>query len=184
MVERRRPDAELLRGARGGNEEAWAALVDRYSRMVYAIPLRVGLSPDSSANVFHAVFSRLLSELSSVRDTDTLVAWLLQTTTSEARRLRAGVAFSPHVDALSTIDELPVSDEIVQRWQRQQIVREATEQLPERCRRLLDAVLYTENPPPLSELARRLNIPEGRVSAERALCFEALKEILEAWRFV
>lgn len=183
MVERRRPDAELLRGARGGTEEAWAALVNRYSRMVYAIPLRVGLSPDSSAHVFHAVFSRLLAELGRVRDTDTLVAWLLQTTISESRRLRAGVALSPHVDALSTIGELPVSDEIVQQWQRQQLVREATEQLPERCRRLLDAVLYTENPPSPSELARRLNIPEGRVSAEQALCFEALQQILEAWHF-
>ncbi|MFQ5341683.1 MAG: RNA polymerase sigma factor [Anaerolineae bacterium] len=183
MVERRRPDAELLRGARSGNAQAWAALVDRYSRMVYAMPLRVGLSPDSSANVFHAVFSRLLQELGGIRDTDTLVAWLLQTTISESRRLRAGVAFSPHVDALSTIGELSVSDETVQRWQRQQIVREATEQLPERCRRLLEAVLYTESPPSPSELARRLNIPEGRVSAEQALCFEALTEILETWNF-
>lgn len=183
MVERRRPDTELLRGARSGNEEAWADLVDRHSRMVYAIPLRVGLSPDSSANVFHAVFGHLLAELGRVRDTDTLVAFLLQTAISESRRLRAGVAFSSHVDALSTIGELPVSEEIVQQWQRQQIVREATGQLPERCRRLLDAVLYTENPPSPSELARRLNIPEGRVSAEQALCFEALQGILEAWHF-
>lgn len=183
MVERRPSDAELLRKARGGNEEAWAALVRRYSRLVYAIPLRVGLLPDSSAHIFHAVFSRLLEELHRVRDADTLVPWLLRTTIAEARRLRGGVAFSPRVDALTTIGDPPLGDETVQRWQRQQIVREATEQLPERCRRLLDAVLYTETPPSRPELARRLNIPEGRVSAEQALCFEALLEILEAWGF-
>lgn len=181
MVERRLSDAELLHRARGGDEEAWAALVDRYGRLVYAIPLRVGLSPDSSARIFHAVFSNLLEELDRIRDTDTLVSWLLRTTTNEARRLRAGVAVSPRVDALSTIDHVPVSDETVQLWQRQQVIREATRQLPERCQRLLETALYTATPPSLSEIARRLNIPVGRVSAERARCFEALLEILEAW---
>ncbi len=183
MVERRRSDAELLRRARSGDEAAWAALVDRYSRLVYAIPLRIGLSPESSTHVFHAVFSRLLAELDRVRDTETLVAWLLQSTINEARRLRGGVALSPRVDALSTIRQAPVSEETLQRWQRQQFVREAVQELPERCRRLLDAVLYAKNPPSRSELARRLNIPEGRVSAEQARCFEALQEILEAWGF-
>lgn len=183
MVKRRRSDAELLRGARNGDEAAWAALVDRYARLVYAIPLRVGLSPDASARIFHAVFSRLLEEIDTVRNTETLVSWLLRATTNEARRLRGGVAVSPRVDALSTIGEVPVTDATLQRWQRQQIVREATEQLSERCRRLLDAVLYTENPPSRSELARRFNVPQGRVSAEQARCFEALQEILEAWNF-
>ncbi len=183
MVERRRSDAELLRGARSGDDDAWSALVSRYGRLVYVIPLRVGLSPDSSAHIFHAVFSRLLGELKNIRDTDTLVAWLVQTTTEEARRLRGGVALSPRVDALSTIRQTPVSDETIQHWQRQQFIREAVEQLPERCQRLLEAVLYTERPPSQSELARRLNISEGRVSAERARCFEALLEILEAWHF-
>lgn len=183
MIQRRRSDAELIRGARGGDENAWAALVDRYARLVYTIPLRVGLSPDSSVHVFHAVFARLLENLNQVHDTDSLVDWLLRTTTREARRLRAGVAVSPRVDALSTIGDIALSDETVQRWQRQQMVREATEQLPERCRRLMQAILFTQNPPSRSELARRLNIPEGRVSAEQARCFEALQKILEAWDF-
>lgn len=151
--------------------------------MVYAIPLRVGLSPDSSVRVFHAVFSRLLEQIDNVRNTEALVDLLLRTTINEARRLRGGVAVSPRVDALSTIGRVPLSDDTIQRWQRQQIVREATEQLSERCRRLLNSVLYTEDPPSRSELARRLNFPQGRVSAEQARCFEALQEILEAWGF-
>lgn len=182
MIQHWRSDAELLRRARGGDEEAWEALVDRYARLVYAIPLRVGLSPDSSARVFHTVFGRLLEDLDQVRDTDTLVNWLCQTTTNEARRLRGGVAVSPRVDALSTIQQVPVSDETLQHWQRQQMIREAIEQMSERCKRLLNGVLFE---PPLSRsaLARRLNIPEGRVSAEQARCFEMLQEILETWDF-
>lgn len=183
MVRHRRSDAELLRKARGGDSAAWTALVDRYGRLVYAIPLQLGLTPDSSANIFHAVFRYLLESLDHVRDTDTLVEWLLQTTTNEVRRLRGGVMLSPHVDALTSIGEAPVSEETIQGWLRQQTVREATEQLSERCQRLLGAVLYTQNPPGQPELARRLNIPERRVSAEQALCFEALLEILETWDF-
>lgn len=183
MVKRRPSDADLLHRARDGDEDAWAALVDRYSRLVYAIPLQVGLSPDSSIHIFHAVFRRLLEILDNVHDTETLIDWLLQITTNEARRLRGGVAVSPRVDALSTIEQIPVDDKTIQRWQRQQMVREATEQLSERCRRLLDAVLYTENPPSHSALAHRLNIPVDRVSAEQARCFEALQEVLETWDF-
>lgn len=183
MVRRRRSDADLLRGARGGDEEAWSALVDRYARLVYAIPLRIGLPPDSSVNIFHTVFRRLLENLDEVRDSDALMSWLVQATTSEARRLRGGVAMSPRVDALSSIAEKPLGEDTIHNWMRQQIVREATQQLSERCQRLLDAVLYSETPPSSPELAHRLNLPEPRVSAERARCFEALLEILEAWDF-
>lgn len=183
MAKHRRSDAELLRRARGGDEKAWADLVDRYGRLVYAIPLRLGLSSDSSANIFHTVFRRLLEELNSIRDSDALVNWLLQTTTNEVRRLRGGVAVSPHVDALSSIGQTPLSEDTVQSWLKQQTIREATEQLSERCQRLLAAVLYAETPPSRSELAYRLNIPESRVGAEQARCFEALLEILETWDF-
>lgn len=183
MVRRRHSDAELLRRARGGDEKAWAGLVERYSRLVYAIPLRVGLSTDSSVNIFHSVFRQLLENLGKVHDTDTLVNWLLHTTTNEARRLRGGIVVSPRVDALSTIGQAPVSEDTLEHWLRQQTIREATAQLTERCQRLLEAVLYTENPPSHPELARRLNVPQGRVSAEQARCFEALLDVLEAWDF-
>lgn len=158
-------------------------LVDRYSRLVYAIPLRLGLSPDSSANIFHAVFRRLLEELDTVQGRDSLIHWLVSTTTNEARRLRGGVAVSPRVDALSTISQSPVSDDLIEQWQRQQVIREAIDRLPERCQRLLRSVLYTREPPSRSELAYRLNIPEVRVTAEQARCMEALHKILEAWGF-
>jgi RNA polymerase sigma factor (sigma-70 family) len=183
MIEPRRSDTELLRKARDGDQEAWETLVDRYSRLVYAIPLRLGLSPDSSANIFHAVFRQLLEELDIVHSRGDLVHWLVNTTADEARRLRGGVAMSPRVDALSTISQSPVSDELVRRWQRQQVIRDAINRLPERCQRLLRTVLYTREPPSHAELAFRLNIPEVRVSAEQARCMEALQEILEAWGF-
>lgn len=183
MVKQRRSDAELIRRARSGDQDAWAALVDRYSRLAYAVPLQLGLSPDSSANIFHNVYRLLLENLDNVRDTKSLVNWLLHTTVNEVRRLRGGVMVSPRVDAISSIEQSPFSEETVEQWLQQQTAREATQQLSERCQRLLDAVLYTQDPPPKPELARRLNIPESRVSAEQALCFESLLDVLEAWDF-
>jgi len=183
MIEKRRSDAELIRAARRGDQSAWNILVERHARLVYAIPLRLRLAPDSATNVFHAVFTQLLYNLGRIRESDDLVTWLAEAALRESKRLRFGVHLSPRLDALSTIRGMPIDEETLRRWEDQQLVRDAVSQLPERCQRLLSIVLFTDHPVPATDLARRLNIPEGRVGPERARCFEMLREVLDAWGF-
>ena len=45
-------DKELLISCRGGDESSWQALVDRYQRLIYAIPRRAGLNEDQAGEVF------------------------------------------------------------------------------------------------------------------------------------
>ena len=58
------PDAELVRRMRAGDEAAWAAFVERYSRYVYAIAIRAyRLREHDAEDVFQEVFARAYSHL-------------------------------------------------------------------------------------------------------------------------
>ena len=63
-----RTDRELLMACREGDESSWEALVDRYQRLIYAIPRRAGLSEDQAGEVFQEVFTTLLKKLNDITD--------------------------------------------------------------------------------------------------------------------
>jgi DNA-directed RNA polymerase specialized sigma24 family protein len=72
-------DKQLLLACRRGEESAWEALVNRYQRLMYAIPRRAGLDDDQAAEVFQEVFTTLFQKLNDVDDPDRLHAWLVTT---------------------------------------------------------------------------------------------------------
>ncbi len=74
-------DAALAERCRGGDDAAWAELVDRYSRYVYAIAARgYDLRDDDAEDVFQDVFARAYSNLDKLRDPGALRPWLGQLT--------------------------------------------------------------------------------------------------------
>ncbi|HEU4753729.1 MAG TPA: sigma-70 family RNA polymerase sigma factor, partial [Armatimonadota bacterium] len=67
----------------------------------------------------------------------------------------------------------------VLRLEEEQLVRDAVEELGERCRTLLGWLYQTDPPPPYTEIARRLNVPVGAVGPTRARCLQQLKRLLQ-----
>src|ERR1044071_4993326 len=80
-------DRELLNACRVGDESAWEVLVDRYQRLIYAIPRRAGLNEDQASEVFQEVFATLLQKLDDITDPDRLHAWLVTTARRKTWRL-------------------------------------------------------------------------------------------------
>jgi len=70
------PTADVLEACRNGNAEAWQQLVDHYERLVYSIPLRLGLSRDDASEIFQLTFTTLLDSLDAIRDAERLGGWL------------------------------------------------------------------------------------------------------------
>jgi DNA-directed RNA polymerase specialized sigma24 family protein len=62
-----------------GNEQAWGAVVDRYKNLVYAAPIRCGLSPQDAAAVFQEVWRDLFSGLGNLQKPGALKGWLIST---------------------------------------------------------------------------------------------------------
>ena len=62
-------DSQLVARCRAGDEQAWAELVQRFSRYVYAISVQAFRLPESDAeDVFQEVFARAYQHLDSLRD--------------------------------------------------------------------------------------------------------------------
>src|SRR5205814_514688 len=72
---------QLVAACRAGDHGAWAELVERYSRYVYAIAVRAyGLAESDAEDVFQEVFARTYERLGDLRDDAAIKPWLAQTT--------------------------------------------------------------------------------------------------------
>ena len=74
-------DSELVARCRSGDQQAWAELVDRFSRYVYAISVQAFRLSDADAeDVFQEVFARAYEHLDGLRDDAAVRPWLAQLT--------------------------------------------------------------------------------------------------------
>src|SRR3989442_1514502 len=74
-------DSELVARCRSGDQQAWAELVDRFSRYVYAISVQAFRLPEADAeDVFQEVFARAYEHLDGLRDDAAVRPWLGQLT--------------------------------------------------------------------------------------------------------
>jgi RNA polymerase sigma factor (sigma-70 family) len=184
-----RSDRELLLGCLKDDPAAWEALVVRYQRLIYSIPIKMGLSPNDAADVFQSVCLKLLENISTLRNQDKINSWLTITTKRESWRLalrrRREHVIVPYESGdgpgeLSelTADQVPL-DKQQEALEQQQILREAVEQLPERCRKLITLLFYTRADLSYDDIALQLGIPRSSMGPTRARCLAKLKKILE-----
>ncbi len=179
-----RTDPDLVQACLNGDEPAWKELVERYGRLVYSIPLRYGLSHADADEVFQNVFIVVHRRLSTLRDQKLLTPWLIRVTHREAIRFCKqvrGVATEEEAELDETTPDgaEPAIDQ-ARRWERQQYVRQALEQLDPRCRALLTALFLDSNSQTYAEIAAKLDIDVGSIGPTRSRCFKKLEQILRA----
>src|SRR5207237_6470106 len=85
------PDALIIDACLEGDEKGWHVLVNRYKRLVYSIPLKWGLSPEDSVDIFQAVWLDCFRQLSSLRDLERLQPWLIRVAVHKCQRFTAGM---------------------------------------------------------------------------------------------
>ena len=176
-------DKELLISCRRGDESSWQALVDRYQRLIYAIPRRAGLNEDQAGEVFQEVFVTLFEKMNEINEPDRLHAWLVTTARRKTWRLLSKERSSTKTgdaddEALAVVDSAPLPDEALVRLEEQHRIRMALDDLDPRCRELLTMLYYQIEPPPYSEIAAALGTPEGSIGPTRARCLKKLMKLL------
>jgi RNA polymerase sigma factor (sigma-70 family) len=176
------PDPELIEACLNGKNQAWEALITRYQRLVYSIPLRYGLSEHDANDVFQNVSLLLLENLHALRDRQRLGAWLVITTRRECWRMtrqRRQVTLAQETASVNEqVTEKAPSEEDLLTLERQSIIRTALEQLGIPCQQLLTLLFYTEPKPGYAEVAKKLTLPEGSIGPDRARCLEKMMKIL------
>lgn len=176
-------DEELTARCLNGDGQAWEELVRGYRRLVFSVPLKMGLDVEQSEDVLQLTFLTLYNKLSTLRDRRRVGLWLAVTARRKAldrlRQLAASREIAVADEMIQqTPDAVPLADDQLMRLERQHQVRLAFELLPERCRDLLGPLFFDDPQPSYEELAARLNIPVGSLSPTRARCFAKLRKIL------
>jgi RNA polymerase sigma factor (sigma-70 family) len=165
-----------------GDQAAWSAMVDLFSRLVYSVPRRAGLNAADSEDVFQKVFLALYKRLDSIDDPAALPKWLATTAQRESWKIPSARRSSTEADALlaASVAPEPAADDL-ERWERQHTIRAALDALGGRCERLLKALFLDRPAASYSEVSERLGIPAGAIGPTRARCFRKLVDILESW---
>jgi RNA polymerase sigma factor (sigma-70 family) len=175
-------DAQLVGACLTGDEDAWVALVDRYEQLVFAIA-RDYTDASDVADLFQAIWLQAHNSLPHLRKPASFKPWLISLAQrtcyrwSDRRRRRGDVEIDG-VDQLALGETNPRDPEFVERIERDQLVREAVEQLPDRCRELIRLLFFVQPPRPYKEVARRLGLATGSIGFIRGRCLDKLRDAL------
>lgn len=177
-----RTDTELVSACLAGDQQAWNELVDRYSRLIYSIPLRQGLSREDAADVFQAVCLDLVAELPRLRDPQALPAWLIRTTARKVGKWKCrNDRFVPDEGNLveTAQDDVDLPDSLIEHCQRTQALRDGIEGLPERCRAMVRMLFFETPARPYKDVAQALGVATGSIGFLRMKCLDRLRTMLE-----
>jgi RNA polymerase sigma factor (sigma-70 family) len=169
-------DAELVARCRVGDDDCWRALVERYSRYVYAISVQAfRLAEQDADDVFQEVFARAYEHLDRLRDDAAFRPWLAQLT----RRLcidtlRAGSREHPAGEAV----EPESVDDMIEQLDEALTVHDAMRTLPGHCAEILDRFFTRDES--YRTIGAALELPSGTVASRISRCLTRLRGELES----
>ena len=179
-----RSTTDLLALAGEGDARAWAAIVDRFERLVWSVARSFRYDDATGADVVQTVWLRLAEHCGRIRDPERLASWLATTCRNEcislARRTRReqvdDTAIERHdqaqADQAMDLDEHLLADETEAEALR------AFRRLSPACRELL-ALLCADPPPDYRTIAEMTGRAVGSIGPTRQRCLGKLRELME-----
>lgn len=163
-------DTALVKRCLAGDSTAWETLVMRYQRLIYSVArayFRNGIADD----VFQDVCLELYRRLDTVRDVQSLPAWIITVTKRICGKALANISDWEDVDSesLANIDKkIPA---IENRFWLEQVL----DTLSNRDRDLIECLYLDPDQPSYAEIADKLDIPVASIGPTRARSLEKLR---------
>jgi RNA polymerase sigma factor (sigma-70 family) len=175
-VEAATTDAQLVSRCRSGDPGAWNALVERFSRYVYAIAVQAFRLPSHDAeDVFQDVFARVYEHLERLRNDEAIRPWIAQLTRRVCiDKLRASgreASFDP--DQLEDVEV----DETLGKLDEAMTVRAGLDAVGEPCREILDRFFCRDES--YWAIGEALDLPAGTIASRISRCLTKLRAELE-----
>jgi RNA polymerase sigma factor (sigma-70 family) len=169
-------DAQLVERCRTGDQEAWATLVERFSRYVHAIAAGAYRLPESDAeDVFQEVFARTYEHLERLRDDTAIRPWLGQLTRrlciDRLRAARPERALDDEAAAMGNVDER------LEQIEQAVTVQDALGRLSDDCREVLDRFFARDES--YRTIGAALDLPSGTIASRISRCLAKLRGELE-----
>ncbi len=181
-------DERLVKECLNGNEDAWASLIDKYKNLIFSIPIKYGMTREDAADLFQSVCLELFSELGNLRKVGALRSWLISITVHKSfhwkqKQRRKAEKEVTEIDQESLDEPAVTPPEFLEDLEREQMVREAVDQLPQRCKEMVRMLFYEQPPVPYNEVAQRLGLALGSIGFIRGRCLQRLQKLLEGMGF-
>lgn len=168
-----------------GDESAWAALLERYGRLIYSLAWKAGLAPEDIADVFQSVCLVILESLGRLKDETRFRSWLATITVRQCARLQQRQRpewislEQARRELLEKPDSSPLPLEEIERLEREHLLQQALREIAEPCRRLLTYLFYEKDLWSYAEIARELGVAPSSIGPMRARCLRKLLGILK-----
>jgi RNA polymerase sigma factor (sigma-70 family) len=172
-------DERLVRECLDGNEQSWSALIEKYKKLIYSIPIKWELPREEANDIFQSVCVDLYTELPNLREPKALPKWLMQTTLHKCAKYRRQQArFSDkEIAEESAIDESK-ADAILEEVQEEQILRDSIAAVAGRCAEMIRMLFFETPARPYSEIAEELGLAVGSIGFIRGRCLDRMKKQL------
>lgn len=173
-------DDRLVQGCLQGDQQAWEALIDKYKRLIFSVPIKYGASQEDAADVFQAVCIEVFHSLRQLKDAGSLRSWLITVAVRQSYRWKKKQSHHVELDAMEPelAEEIASVPEAMVQVEQEQIVREVVSKLPPRCAELVNMLFFEQPPLPYAEAARRLGLATGSIGFIRGRCLERLRKLL------
>ena len=163
-------DEDLVAAARSGNREAYAALVRRHAKRVYAVCIGILGNTDDSEDAVQETFVKGIANILTLRDGKQFAGWICQIARNLCRdqwrtRKRRRELMSRHA-----VEEATESGEFSD-------LHDALERLPEEHR--LPLMLYYFDGRSTENLARELKLTRGGACTRLFRARNELRKLLE-----
>lgn len=169
-------DGDLVQRCLEGDQSAWTQLVNRYQRLIYSVARVLCMDQEDTADVFQYTCLDLYKGLPELRDVKALPAWLITVTRRRAISvLKARIPASDVDDKREAAAEGP---DVLQTIEHEHAIERALEQLPDRCRDLIDLLYFNVNQPSYIDISEKLGIPVASIGPTRARCLDKLRKLL------
>jgi RNA polymerase sigma factor (sigma-70 family) len=174
--------ATLLRAASEGDQEAWNAITDRFTSLLWSVARSYRLGSDDAEDVVQNTWLRLLENLTKIDNPEALPGWLATTARREALgilRRRGRTVLTRDEDlgvdladpASTDLDSALLEDERdVELWA-------SFAKLPERCQQLLRVLMACDRPV-YAEVSAAFDMPIGSIGPTRMRCLERLRKLV------
>jgi RNA polymerase sigma factor (sigma-70 family) len=179
-------DAQLVKRCRNGDQAAWDELVNRYQRLIYAVPRRAGLSEEQASDIFQEVFLTLVEKIDEIEQPDRIRSWMVTTAKFKTWGvIRGSKGFhSPETDEqmenemASIPDTSPLADEVIIELEEQHLIRTALKELEQRCQKILSMIYLRDPAASYVEVAAAVGVGETSISPLRSRCLKKLEKVL------
>lgn len=179
-------DARLIKRCRQGDQSAWDELVDRYQRLIYAIPRRAGLTDEQASDVFQDVFLTLFQKIDEIEQPERIRSWIVTTAKFKTWGIIRGSRdfYGPETEEEMEAemamlkDKSPLADEILIELEEQHLIRAAMTKLEKRCQQIITLIYLREPAASYAEVGKAVGVGETSISPLRSRCLKKLGKLL------